>query len=172
MRKLQIKIPSKIGPLYLVGSANGLYGIFWEKQPIPMLTKKDEAENVLLKKAATQLDEYFHGKRKKFELPLEPQGTDFQKKVWKELTKIPYGETRSYKEIAIAIKHPKAYRAVGTANGCNPLSVIVPCHRVIASDGSLGGYAGGLKIKKTLLELERNKRLPSLNENLARSKTR
>ena len=101
-----------------------------------------------------QLDEYLRGERKEFEIPLDIQGTDFQKKVWRELLRIPYGETRSYKDIARALKDEKASRAVGTANGQNPLCIIVPCHRVIASNGSLSGYLGGLGMKKKLLSLE------------------
>lgn len=104
--------------------------------------------------AAMQLSEYFEGKRKQFDFPYHLKGTEFQKKVWAELCKIPYGETRSYKDIAIAIGRPKAYRAVGMANHYNPMMIVVPCHRVIDSRGGLGGYAGGLTLKKALLDLE------------------
>jgi methylated-DNA-[protein]-cysteine S-methyltransferase len=154
MNKLQLQIESKIGPLFLVASEKNLLGIHWKQQPIPMTPHNGSPEELLLKKATTQIEEYLNGTRKKFDLPLNAEGTDFQKKVWQELANIPYGETRSYKEIAVAIKHAKAYRAVGTANGNNPLSIIVPCHRVISSDGSMGGYAGGLPIKQRLLEIE------------------
>lgn len=154
MLKFQMKIKSLIGPLYLVGSKKSLHGIFWEEQPFPMITAENDLEMKLLNDAAKQLEEYFAGKRKKFDLSLDADGTSFQKKVWQELANIPYGETRSYKEIAVAIKNAKACRAVGTANGKNPLSVIVPCHRVISSDGTIGGYAGGLAIKRKLLKLE------------------
>lgn len=102
-----------------------------------------------------QLSQYFSGERKTFDLPLSPDGTQFRKKVWNELLKIPYGETRSYKEIAIAVGNEKACRAVGTANNRNPIAILIPCHRVIGSDGSLTGYAGGIEVKKFLLELER-----------------
>jgi len=105
-----------------------------------------------------QLLEYLEGTRKYFDLPLDIRGTEFQKVVWKELVKIPYGETISYKDMAVAIKKSKASRAVGTANGKNPLCIIIPCHRVIASDGSLGGYSGGLSIKMKLLKLEEGAR--------------
>lgn len=105
--------------------------------------------------AALQLREYFDGRRKAFELPLEPKGTDFQKKVWNALLEIPYGETRSYKDIADRINCPKGFRAIGQANHNNPISIVIPCHRVILADGSLGGYGGGLDTKKLLLELER-----------------
>ncbi len=155
MHKLQIKIESPIGPLYLVGTEHSLQGIFWEKQDVPMINRK--SNNTYLHKVVTQLKEYFEGKRTKFTLRLETEGTKFQKAVWNELMNIPYGETRSYKEIAIAIKNAKACRAVGTANGKNPIAIIIPCHRVIAHDGSIGGYGGGLPIKKKLLKLEKEK---------------
>ena len=109
----------------------------------------------LIKKVCTQLDEYFAGKRQTFDLPLSPRGTDFQQTVWKQLQEIPYGQTISYSQLAKAIRHPKACRAVGSANGKNPIIIIIPCHRVIAADGGLGGYACGVEIKKQLLEGEK-----------------
>lgn len=112
----------------------------------------------LLKETIKQLEEYFEGKRDFFDLPLEPNGTEFQKKVWKALIEIPYGETRSYGEIAKVIGNEKAARAVGMANNKNPIPIIIPCHRVIGANGKLVGYAGGLDIKEKLLELE-NKRI-------------
>ena len=112
------------------------------------------AETPLIKKAAAQIEEYFAGKRKKFSLPIALHGTEFQMAVWKALQEIPFGETRSYKDIAIMIGRPKAVRAVGMANNRNPVSIIVPCHRVIGHDGSLVGYGGGLPLKQQLLELE------------------
>lgn len=105
--------------------------------------------------AYSQLTEYFEGQRKAFDFPYKMQGTDFQKKVWKALCDIPYGETRSYKDIAIVVGSPKASRAVGMANNRNRLLFVVPCHRVIGANGSLVGYVGGLEMKTTLLELER-----------------
>ncbi|QUH29913.1 methylated-DNA--[protein]-cysteine S-methyltransferase [Vallitalea guaymasensis] len=102
-----------------------------------------------------QLDEYFSGKRKMFDMKLNPQGTQFQKKVWNALTKIPYGEVCSYKDIAIAVGNEKACRAVGMANSKNPIAIVVPCHRVIGSSGKLVGYAGGLDTKDELLKLEK-----------------
>jgi methylated-DNA-[protein]-cysteine S-methyltransferase len=120
-----------------------------------MAADESERKSLILKKAELQLEEYLSGKRKDFDLPLDPSGTKFQKRVWEQLAKIPYGETRSYKDIAKALNQESASRAVGSANGQNPLSIIVPCHRVISSDGSLGGYAGGLGIKETLLNLEK-----------------
>ncbi|WP_027399442.1 methylated-DNA--[protein]-cysteine S-methyltransferase [Anaerovorax odorimutans] len=112
-------------------------------------------ETPLLKEAKKQLEEYFSGKRKEFDLPLAPAGTEFMKKDWQALLQIPYGETRSYKEIAAMIGKPKACRAVGMANNRNPIAIIIPCHRVIGSNGSLIGYAGGLHIKSYLLNLEK-----------------
>lgn len=108
----------------------------------------------LLLEAFRQLDEYFRGRRKKFDLPLRLRGTEFQKRVWRELLNIPYGETASYKDIAIRLGNPNAARAVGMANHNNPVAIIVPCHRVITADGRLGGYAGGVDLKKKLLILE------------------
>jgi len=113
-------------------------------------------ETPLIKKAARQFSEYFDGKRKSFDLPLSLQGTDFQKKVWKALKNIPYGKTISYGEIAAKIGNPKACRAVGLANNRNPISIIIPCHRVIGHNGSLTGYGGGLELKQQLLDLEKN----------------
>ena len=115
-----------------------------------------ETETPLIKKAASQLNEYFEGKRKTFDLPLNQQGTDFQLKIWNALQNIPYGETRSYGELAAMTGNPKASRAVGMANNRNPIPVIIPCHRIIGSDGSLTGYAGGLELKQKLLELEKS----------------
>jgi len=114
----------------------------------------EKGETPLLKKAAKQFDEYFNKKRRNFDLPLVLQGTDFQIKDWKALQKIPYGQTRSYGEIAAMIGKPKACRAVGTANNRNPICIVIPCHRVIGHDGSLTGYGGGLKLKRKLLDLE------------------
>ncbi len=108
----------------------------------------------LTNRAMEQLREYFSGQRKQFELPYELRGTEFQKKVWAALEAIPYGQTRSYREIAQAVGNPKAVRAVGAANGKNPMWIVVPCHRVIGADGGLTGYAGGVELKRALLELE------------------
>ncbi len=117
-------------------------------------TPAAEKETPLLKEAFRQLQEYAGGKRKDFGLPLDPQGTAFLRKVWEELLRIPYGKTASYKEIAERVGSPKAFRAVGQANHRNPIAIFIPCHRVIAADGSLGGYGGGLKMKQRLLDLE------------------
>ncbi|NBJ92476.1 methylated-DNA--[protein]-cysteine S-methyltransferase [Parablautia muri] len=114
-----------------------------------------ESETDLLKRAGNQLIEYFQGKRTEFTLPLAPQGTDFQKKVWKALRTIPYGQTRSYGQIAAQIGNSKACRAVGGANNKNPIMIFIPCHRVIGADGSLVGFGGGLYAKEYMLNLER-----------------
>lgn len=110
----------------------------------------------LLNEAKRQLEEYFAGKRKAFDLPLNPEGTEFQRRVWEQLRKIPFGETRSYGFIAEALGNPKACRAVGMANNKNPIAVIIPCHRVVGANGALTGYAGGLDKKEFLLNLEHN----------------
>ncbi len=115
------------------------------------------SDTELIRETLKQLDEYFAGTRKSFDFAYELNGTDFQKKVWKALCDIPYGETRSYQDIAKAVGNPKASRAVGLANNKNPIAIAVPCHRVIASDGKLTGYAGGLEMKQGLLDLEAGK---------------
>lgn len=137
--------------LYLVATETHLINIQFT-QPQKALLQTTE----LLSMATIQLDEYFQGKRTTFSLPFKLTGTPFQLAVWKELQNIPYGQTTSYKEIAQKINKPKAYRAVGMANNKNPLPIIIPCHRVIGSNGKLIGYAGGLKLKKYLLELEKS----------------
>jgi methylated-DNA-[protein]-cysteine S-methyltransferase len=130
---------------------NAITGVYFGADIPPGFIK---AETPLIKKAAAQIKEYLNGKRKKFSLPLAMRGTEFQMDVWRALQSIPYGETRSYKEIAEQANRPKAVRAVGMANHCNPISIIVPCHRVIGRDGSQTGYGGGLPLKRYLLELE------------------
>lgn len=119
--------------------------------------EENEKETELLQEAHQQLKEYFSGKRKTFDLPIHLEGTEFQKKVWAALQTIPYGETRTYGEIAEQIGNPKASRAVGGANHNNPIMIVVPCHRVIGANGSLVGFGGGLDMKKYLLELEKRK---------------
>lgn len=112
-------------------------------------------ETALLKEASRQLQEYFSGQRNSFDLSIAPQGTEFQQAVWKVLQEIPYGTTCSYKDIAERISHPKAFRAVGLANNKNPIPIVIPCHRVIGSNGSLVGYVGGVEVKKALLVMEK-----------------
>ena len=147
-------LDSPLGRLLLVGNDAGLNLVHMDEQTrLPPQTSWTQAERQL-DQACRQLDEYFGGQRRRFDLPLAPRGTAFQQAVWRALLEIPFGETRSYRQQAERIGRPTAIRAVGTANGANPLAVIVPCHRVIGSDGSLTGYAGGLARKALLLELE------------------
>lgn len=148
---------SPVGTLTLVASDKGLTAILWpqddpKRVKLPILTRGDS--HPVLRQAEKELDEYFAGKRTRFTVALEFTGTDFQKKVWKALLEIPFGETRSYGDIARKLGKPGAMRAVGAANGRNPISIIAPCHRVIGADGSLTGFAGGLAAKKKLLALE------------------
>lgn len=142
---------SPVGTLRIQGSHESIIGIHFSKESKKRSVKVPSAVQKLFK----QLDEYFQGKRTEFDLPFEfVKGTPFQKKVWKALTTIPYGQTVSYKQIAQKVGSPKAFRAVGMANNKNPISIVVPCHRVIGANGQLVGYGGGLNHKKTLLTLE------------------
>ncbi|MDY3556603.1 methylated-DNA--[protein]-cysteine S-methyltransferase [Gemmata sp. JC717] len=149
---------SPIGELTLVGSKNGLVAILWEDDS-PLRVRIDigpkEARHPVLVETERQLNEYFAGERKKFSVPLDfVTGTPFQQQVWRALLGIPFGETRSYSDLARQVGRPRAVRAVGAANGKNPISIIGPCHRVIGSSGKLTGYAGGLAAKAVLLRLE------------------
>ncbi len=159
MSQIQYEMKSPVGPLYLVANDTGLQGIFFDKQSLSLkrTLQLGTASDKILIKTIAQLEEYFAGKRKQFDINLSFSGTPFQQHVWHQLTKIPFGQTVSYKDIAKRIKNPKAVRAVGTANGKNPFCIIVPCHRVIAADGTIGGYGGGIANKRKLLELEQNK---------------
>jgi methylated-DNA-[protein]-cysteine S-methyltransferase len=150
-------IDSPIGKLKLVASDKGLVGILWEKDRLGRVRLSDLTENnqhPLLVKAEEQLSEYFQGKRRHFNVPLDMRGTPFQKQVWEALLAIPFGETRSYGQLARQLGNPRATRAVGAANGRNPVAIIAPCHRVIASSGKLTGFAGGIEAKAHLLSLE------------------
>lgn len=154
---VQYKFESEVGSIYLEASETGLRGCHLEKQPTKMVKsiKDAGAAEKYLAQAQTEITEYLNSQRKKFSVKLEIVGTDFQKQVWSQLQKIPFGESMSYKGLAESIKNPKAVRAVGTANGRNNFCIIIPCHRVIAADGTLGGYSGGLPFKKKLLKLEK-----------------
>lgn len=143
---------TNIGRIGIAESQGFITNLYFEADSVPKDVKTNETK--LLKTAGKQILEYFSGRRKTFELPLAPAGTEFQKKVWQALCNIPYGETASYKDIAKNIGNDKACRAVGMANNKNPIAIIIPCHRVIGSNGKLVGYGGGLEIKKALLELE------------------
>lgn len=149
-------IPSPIGRLRVIASDTAIVGIRFEhgrdgaRNDLP----GDERCSALIDRAREQLDEYFAGKRVGFDLPLAPQGTEFQQRVWKKLLDIRYGETTTYGALARALGAPKACRAVGLANGSNPIPIVIPCHRVIGANGALTGFGGGLPIKRALLELE------------------
>ena len=150
---------SPVGKLKLVASDKGLVAILWENDKphrVRLSPASEDKRHPVLLEAERQLNGYFAGKRNPFSLKLDFQGTDFQKKVWQALLTIPFGETRSYAEIAAQIKKPKAVRAVGAAIGRNPVSIVTPCHRVIGSTGKLTGFAGGLDVKARLLALESN----------------
>ncbi|QTO53243.1 methylated-DNA--[protein]-cysteine S-methyltransferase [Duffyella gerundensis] len=146
-----------VGVLTLIASDRGLAAILWQDDSprrVRLDPRVENADHPLLLQAEQQLQEYFAGTRQRFDLPLDFAGTEFQRKVWAALVSIPFGETRSYKQIAEQIGHPRAMRAVGAANGRNPVSIIAPCHRVIGANGKLTGFAGGLDIKAFLLSLE------------------
>ena len=148
-------MPSPVGELTLCSNGAAITGLYFstgsKARAAESTWQRDEAR---LASALRQVQEYFAGKRQRFDLPLAPSATDFQSKVLDALQEIPYGEICSYKDIANAIGSPKAVRAVGTANGNNPIAIIIPCHRVIGSDGSLAGFGGGLSAKRFLLDLE------------------
>jgi methylated-DNA-[protein]-cysteine S-methyltransferase len=149
---------SPVGELKLVASDRGLVAVLWPGDGPRRVrlddTVMDEKHPILIETAG-QLSEYFDGRRKRFSIPLDMRGTPFQKDVWNALLRIPFGDTRSYQQLANQLGNPQATRAVGAANGRNPISIIVPCHRVIGSSGRLTGFAGGLEVKARLLELER-----------------
>lgn len=154
-----------VGVLTLLASPTGLRAVLWEGDDpgragldeVPDAPAGDDIAHAdeILREAAGQLDEYFDGDRRRFELPLDLVGTDFQVAAWRALAEIPFGETRTYAQQAEAIGRPAAIRAVGAANGRNPLSIVLPCHRVVGADGSLTGFAGGIDVKRRLLDHER-----------------
>jgi methylated-DNA-[protein]-cysteine S-methyltransferase len=150
-------VNSPIGKLKLVASDQGLVAILWEKDNPRRVRLEDLIEDErhpILVQTQTELKEYFAGKRKEFTVPLDMRGTPFQKRVWEALLGIPFGETRTYGQLAIQLGNPRATRAVGAANGRNPVAIIAPCHRVIGFSGKLTGFAGGLDAKAHLLNLE------------------
>ncbi len=154
---------SPAGPLLLALSSRGLLKLEFERgQPAEGRNQTWQESTDALQPWLRELEEYFSGNRRDFSLPLDLRGTDFQLKCWRALLDIPYGETRSYRDIAQAIAHPHAFRAVGMSNNRNPIAIVVPCHRVIASNGSLCGYGGGLDIKRKLLDLEQSSLRPCL----------
>lgn len=153
-----VRHSSSLGELTLVSDGAGLLGVYFEKHaPAPKLSAS-RGEDAILTEARRQLDQALAGKRRSFDLALRPRGTAFQLKVWARIAQIPYGETLSYGALADEIGSPGAARAVGAATGRNPLSIVVPCHRVVGAGGALTGYAGGLSRKVQLLALERGER--------------
>lgn len=147
-------VETPIGILCIESDEKAITGLYFDRE-YKNPSKQKEPETDLLKRAKEQLMEYFDGNRENFDLPLNPSGTEFQKKVWRALCTIPYGQTRSYGEIAALIGNPKACRAVGGANNKNPIMILIPCHRVIGADGSLVGFGGGLDAKRYMLKLEK-----------------
>ena len=149
------EIPTPIGPLLLTGDEEGLRGISFQSGLHPAAVdpgwrrSREPFEGII-----AELDDYFAGKRTRFETPIAPRGTPFQLAVWSRVRAIPYGETATYAEIARGVGRPDAFRAVGAANGSNPIPIVIPCHRVVGSDGSLTGFGGGLPTKRALLSLE------------------
>ncbi len=147
-------LPSPIGEILLFGDREALAGLYMEPWSVDPAWRRDDGAFAA---AREQLDAYFAGERTEFDLPLAPNGTEFQRRVWAALREIPYGETTSYGALAARIGAPGAARAVGLANGRNPISIVVPCHRVVGASGSLIGYGGGLERKRALLDLERGR---------------
>ena len=153
-----MEMPSPVGILKLVATENALVAVLWENENPKRVRLAELIEQVnhpILLETQKQLREYFAGTRQQFDLPLDFEGTVFQKKVWQALLGIPFGETRSYRDIAEQVGNIKAVRAVGAANGKNPISIIAPCHRVVGANGKLVGFAGGLDNKEILLGLEK-----------------
>lgn len=155
MNKLfKLDYESPIGIVEIVGSDEAIHSILFSDREVPENNNQEDIPRVI-KDCYVQLDEYFKGKRFEFSIPYKVKGTDFQKTVWNALTKVNYAETCSYKDIAVSINNEKAIRAVGSANGKNKLSIIIPCHRIIGANGTLTGYAGGLERKEWLLQHEK-----------------
>ncbi len=153
-----MEMPSPVGILKLVATDTALVAVLWENEDPKRVRLAELIENTqhpILLETQKQLNEYFAGQRQKFDVPLDFEGTEFQQKVWQALLTIPFGETRSYKDIAEQIGNVKAVRAVGAANGKNPISIIAPCHRVVGANGKLVGFAGGLENKDILLKIEK-----------------
>lgn len=147
-------VESPVGPLTLVSDGAALVGCGFANSSSAEARAAELGEDAVLRRAARQLEAYFAGKRTTFDVPLAPRGTEFQRSVWAQLSRIPFGETRTYGDLARQLGNPNAMRAVGAANGANPIAIIVPCHRVIGADGSLTGFGGGVERKRYLLELE------------------
>jgi methylated-DNA-[protein]-cysteine S-methyltransferase len=157
-REPTITLRKELGPMRFVARGDALVSLWFVDGP------EDGDRDDLLDRAIGEIDEYFALERTEFSIPVAPEGTPFQRDVWNALRSIPFGETRSYADVARTIGKPKAVRAVGAANGRNPLGIVVPCHRVIGADGSLTGYAGGMERKKFLLDLERHRFVQKTSE--------
>ncbi|OTG98447.1 glycosyltransferase [Acinetobacter sp. ANC 4654] len=158
MKLAFMEMPSPVGILKLVATENALVAVLWENENpkrVRLAELIEQVDHPILLETQKQLCEYFAGTRQQFDLPLDFEGTVFQKKVWQALLGIPFGETRSYRDIAAQVGNIKAVRAVGAANGKNPISIIAPCHRVVGANGKLVGFAGGLNNKEILLGLEK-----------------
>ncbi|NNH78041.1 methylated-DNA--[protein]-cysteine S-methyltransferase [Acinetobacter sp. ANC 5380] len=159
MKLAFMEMASPVGTLKLVAHETALVAVLWENENpkrVRLAELIEQTHHPILLETQKQLTEYFAGKRQQFDLPLDFEGTEFQQKVWQALLTIPFGETRSYRDIAEQIGNVKAVRAVGAANGKNPISIIAPCHRVVGASGKLVGFAGGLDNKEILLKIEQN----------------
>jgi methylated-DNA-[protein]-cysteine S-methyltransferase len=151
------RIPTTLGPMYATMQGDAITGLYFEAGRHAPAIAADWREDALAAPFVAltrQLQEYFTGARREFDLPMAPQGTAFQRRVWNEIARIPFGQTITYAQLAARAGAPEAVRAAGAATGRNPLSIVVPCHRIVGSDGSLTGYAGGMERKRRLLELE------------------
>lgn len=158
MKLAFMEMASPVGILKLVANDTALVAVLWENENpkrVRLAELIEQTHHPILLETQKQLSEYFAGKRQQFDLPLDFEGTEFQQKVWQALLTIPFGETRSYRDIAEQVGNVKAVRAVGAANGKNPISIIAPCHRVVGANGKLVGFAGGLDNKEILLKLEK-----------------
>ena len=158
MKLAFMEMASPVGTLKLVANDTALVAVLWENENpkrVRLAELIEQTHHPILLETQKQLSEYFAGKRQQFDLPLDFEGTEFQQKVWQALLTIPFGETRSYRDIAAQVGNVKAVRAVGAANGKNPISIIAPCHRVVGANGKLVGFAGGLDNKEILLKLEK-----------------
>lgn len=157
MKYFKKRIDTPTGKMTLAATADALLALVWDESELARLGVVEgelDPRCAPIRAAERQLGEYFLGRLQTFDLPLAPQGTEFQRAVWAQLLKIPYGKTWSYQELARRVGNPGASRAVGTANGRNPLCIFIPCHRVVRASGEIGGYAGGVRRKETLLRLE------------------
>jgi methylated-DNA-[protein]-cysteine S-methyltransferase len=163
-------LSSPVGPLYAYSNSEAVCALLWDESEDNKFSRDaqfvDAGSHPILARLEQQLKEYFSGTRLEFDLPLEPVGSKFQLAVWNALRKIPFGETRSYSEQAFMIGNPKAVRAVGAANGKNPISIVVPCHRVIGKNGDLTGFGGGIAVKQFLLDHERHHKSKALRARL------